>query len=213
MISRDRRHPRPLRRRPPKLDEKKRFVIFCEGKVTEPQYLNALARLPEVRKTTSLDIRGQGFDPKRLVKELRDFRKEDQPQRKAQEQTNTQYWCVFDVEAPIFHTRLNDAIQMARDNGIHLAVSNPCFELWLILHDIDHKRWLTNAESRKILRNYDDSEGKSLPTEAYIQRRQQAVTRARELDKMHDQAGRDLPYNNPSSGMFKLLDAVFQTSD
>ena len=23
---------------------------------------------------------------------------------------------------------------MARDNGIRVAISNPCFELWLVLH-------------------------------------------------------------------------------
>ena len=169
MPPRDRR-PKPLRRRRPQLDEKKRFVVFCEGKVTEPQYLKALARLPEVRKTASLDIHGLGLDPKRSVQTLKDFR-----------------------------------------NDICSAISNPCFELWLVLHHVDHKRWLTSPKSQKMRHDHDGSEGRSLQPDAYMQRKMEAVTRARELDRMHDQAGRRLPDNNPSSGMFKLLDSIFQT--
>ena len=40
-------------------------------------------------------------------------------------------WCVHDVDD---HPRLDEARIMARDNDISLAVSNPCFELWLLLH-------------------------------------------------------------------------------
>ena len=210
------RHPKPLHRRRPRLDERNRFVVFCEGKATEPQYLNALARPPEVRKTASLDIRGRGLDPRRLVQELREFRKEDYQQHKAQGQNNTQYWCVFDVEAPTPHATphagLSDAVQMARDNNIQVAISNPCFELWLILHYVDYTRWLDNKESRKTLRTYDDSAGKSLRAEAYMRRKADAIARARELVEMHVQAGRCLPKDNPSSGMFKLIDAILQPS-
>ena len=34
----------------------------------------------------------------------------------------------------IEHPRVDDAKIMARDNGIGVAVSNPCIELWLYLH-------------------------------------------------------------------------------
>lgn len=206
------RHPEPLHRRHPKLDERNRFVVFCEGTVTEPQYLNALARLPEVRKTASLDIRGRGLDPRRLVRELKDFRNEDYQQHKAQDQNDTQYWCVFDVEAPTPHACLSDAVQIARDNNIQVAISNPCFELWLMLHYVDHTRWLDNKESQRMLRTYDGSEGKSLRAEAYMRRKADAVARSRELAEMHVQAERHLPDDNPSSGMFKLIDAILQPS-
>ena len=37
-----RRGERPLRRRAPQIDERARFVILCEGELTEPLYLKAL---------------------------------------------------------------------------------------------------------------------------------------------------------------------------
>jgi hypothetical protein len=45
-------------------------------------------------------------------------------------------WCVFDVDE---HPKLAEARDQANANGIQLAVSNPCFELWLLLHFQEHR--------------------------------------------------------------------------
>jgi hypothetical protein len=47
--------------------------------------------------------------------------------------TSDEYWAVFDVDRqkPEY---LDEQAQIARDRGDHLAGSNPCFELWLLLH-------------------------------------------------------------------------------
>ena len=43
----------------------------------------------------------------------------------------TKFGVYFDVDE---HPGISDAKQMARASGIKLAISNPCFELWLLLH-------------------------------------------------------------------------------
>jgi RloB-like protein len=46
-------------------------------------------------------------------------------------------WAVFDVDHQATGQHLRDfteAVQVARTRGIRLAGSNPCFELWLLLH-------------------------------------------------------------------------------
>ena len=108
-----RRGERPLRRRAPQIDERARFVIFCEGELTEPLYLKAFASLQEVRSVATLDIRGMGCEPRKLVEEARVTKRSEQ----GQSTEITKYWCVFDVEAPTQHARLNEAVQMARDNA------------------------------------------------------------------------------------------------
>ncbi len=40
-------------------------------------------------------------------------------------------WCVMDVEQ---HKKLADALQKAKDKGVQVALSNPCFEYWFLLH-------------------------------------------------------------------------------
>ena len=204
-----RRGQRPLRRRAPQIDERARFVIFCEGELTEPLYLEALAALHEVRSVATLDIRGMGCEPRKLVEEA----KAEKRSERRQWTGATEYWCVFDVEAPAPHKRLHEAVQMARDNGISVAVSNPCFELWLVLHYADHERWIDNDDCGSLRRQHDGSQGKRLDGAAYMPLRREAIMRARRLAMLHDSANRVLPDNNPSSGMYRLLEAIEPVED
>ncbi|MCY4294151.1 MAG: RloB family protein [Acidimicrobiaceae bacterium] len=204
MARRRRSNERPLRRRAAQIDQLSRFVILCEGELTEPHYLKAFARLPSVRATSTLDIRGMGYEPRRLVEEARDLKRQERRQGSG----SSQYWCVFDVEAPTQHPRLLEATQMAYDNDIKVAVSNPCFELWLLLHFIDHESWLKNDSCRTLLRQWDTSQGKTVDAAVYMPRLADAVRRAERLEALHESAGRKLPDNNPASGMHRLLLAV-----
>lgn len=203
-MTRPRRAERPLRRHRPQKPQLPRYVIFCEGEITEPQYLAAFARLPTVRAIATLDVRGMGYDPRRLVEECKEQKRQD----RAKGPDPTQYWCVFDVEAPTQHARLLEATQMASANDIRVAVSNPCFELWLLLHHEDHRKWVDNDQCRAQLRKHDASRGRGLDGNAYMQLLSEALKRAKQLEAMHEHAGRELPSNNPSSGMNLLLQAI-----
>lgn len=204
-----RRGERPLRRRAPQIDERARFVIFCEGELTEPLYLKAFAALQEVRSTATLDVRGMGCEPRKLVEEARNVKRSERRHWTGV----TEYWCVFDVEAPTQHARLHDAVQMARDNGISVAISNPCFELWLVLHYADHESWIDNDDCRSLRRQHDGSLGKSLDGAAYMPRRREAIMRAKQLETLHASANREFPNDNPSSGVYRLLEAIEPIED
>ena len=115
---------------------------------------------------------------------------------------------MFDVEWPRNHPGLSEAIKQARETEIRLAVSNPCFELWLILHFQDHGGWLENNDARRLRRQLDGSTDKSLDAARYLPRIADAVRRAADLDKRHRANGVDIPHNNPSSGMHLLLAAI-----
>ena len=205
-MARQRRH-RALRRQSPRKDQLARFVIFCEGQVTEPKYLSAFARLPKVREAANLQIRGMGYDPRRLVEEARSMKHHQRRQGAGA----TQYWCVFDVEAPTQHARLLEAVQMAHDNDIGVAVSNPCFELWLLLHYEDRESWIDNGNCSKLLSENDQSRRKHLDAAAYMSLFTEAMQRANKLETLHERAGREFPHNNPSSTMNRLLQAIDPT--
>ena len=54
-------HPRrqkskPLRRQVEKRPELRTVVIFCEGKNSEPDYINGIKRIPEIAASTALNI-------------------------------------------------------------------------------------------------------------------------------------------------------------
>lgn len=191
---------RGLRRRVEGRSERRTFVILCEGKETEPQYLRALKQLPKVREAVSVEILGSVGRPLQLV--------EAAIEAKRQVNEIDEVWCVFDVEAPKEHPNLNEALALARDNGIKTAVSNPCFEIWLVLHFDQCSAWLTTDNAVKLRRKHDSSTGKEVDGELYMPLRETAARRARGLSDHHVNNGTPFPNDNPSSGMFRLLEAI-----
>lgn len=119
-----------------------------------------------------------------------------------------EFWCVFDVEWPRNHPGLKDAIERARQNNIRLAVSNPCFELWLILHHKNTGAWLDNDNARRLRRSLDGADDKGLDAAKYMPLRSTARSRAAALEKRHHENGTSFPHDNPSSGMRCLIAAV-----
>jgi hypothetical protein len=152
MMARNRRKAgeRPLKRRVATRQPRKTLLIFCEGQKTEPEYLDALKRQPSVRDVAAVDLRVEtghgGSVPKTLVSMAIDAR------RRAidEEGEIDEFWCVFDVEWPRNHPDLKDAVEQARQGGIELEISNPCFEVWLILHFQDHGAWLDNDDACRL---------------------------------------------------------------
>src|SRR6185312_4244684 len=117
-----------------------------------------------------------------------------------------EFWCVFDVEWPQNHPNLPEAIALAEKHGINMAISNPCFELWLLLHHADQTGWLSTDEAdAAILTKQAAAKPKQVHGPTYIPPRRFAFTRARALDRAHERDGVSFPHNNPSSGMHLLL--------
>lgn len=96
----------------------------------------------------------------------------------------------------------------ARDNGVATAVSNPCFELWLVLHRATQTAFLETDQAISMRNAMDHSEGKHLIAADYMNRRTEAVRRAKSLEKLHRNNGTAFPDDNPSSTVYKLLEAL-----
>ena len=56
------------------------------------------------------------------------------------------YWCVIDVDE---HPDLAEALQVAQRHEINLAVSNPCIELWFVLHLEDQFAYIHRYEVQR----------------------------------------------------------------
>lgn len=128
--------------------------------------------------------------------------------RKGSDDEVDECWCVFDVEWPKHHPNLTEALQLAKTHGIQLAVSNPCFELWLILHYEEQTGFLTTEDAERQSRTLDGRDGKRLDAAAYMGSRQMAAQRAVRLIRRHERDGTLFPHNNPSSTMHELLAAI-----
>ena len=103
---------------------------MCEDSKSAPSYYRSLC--DELRLTAvEVEIIGEecGSSPDVVVdyaaKQLKAMKKDPDGQQ------YDQIWCAIDVDR---HPTLDAAISRAKALGIRIALSNPCFEYWVLLH-------------------------------------------------------------------------------
>lgn len=187
-----------------------RFLVVSEGKVTEPQYLEAIKKSRKIRSVDLVIVPPPPTSPRQIVEKARDSRR--------QAKKNDPYdavWCVFDVEAKVTQQagpNLDDAFQMARDNKIDIALSNPCFELWVLLHEEDCQACIYSDNVRRKCSELGLVDKKHIQNpDQLLQKYPGAAKRAKCLDAMHQRNGTTGPaQQNPSSGVYRLVEAIFE---
>ncbi|ARQ70294.1 RloB family protein [Streptomyces marincola] len=115
-----------------------------------------------------------------------------------------QVWCVSDVDD---YRDLDEAVRYAENHGVELVLSNPCFELWLLLHHVDHRKWLAGYPAvKELLRKHVRVPAdKSVAFERDFggERWWRAADRARALAPEGEEHQR-----NPSTRMWRLAFAI-----
>lgn len=111
-------------------------------------------------------------------------------------------WCVFDVD----DFDIRRAQDEARRHRVQLGVSNPCFELWLLLHHTDCRDHLSGyqqaaARLRRHVPRYDKTDLRFADYEHGVD---DAVNRARRLD------GGPGECPNPSTGVWRLAQQIMK---
>lgn len=200
---------RPLRRRPPKLKPKPRLLIICEGRVTEPSYFRGLKSEEQVRSVEVI-VDDEGGTPKTLVERAALRMKAARRAAKGARDQNLRYdeiWCVFDVDE---HPKLKDAKQQAKANNISIAASNPCFELWLLLHFRDQRAWIHRHDVQRACTEYIRDFEKEIKFSEIRERVEDAVKRAIELQRWQETRG--CSDDNPSTNVHKLVQRLKELS-
>ena len=175
------------------------IVIASEGKDTERIYFKALAK-EYTNPRVHVHILERGEDeqnsssPEHVLKQLNDY--------KAQYdlEADDELWLVVDkdrwTDAMLSHV----ATECTQEVSMHMALSNPCFELWLLLHLEDaslltpeeQKQWMENRRMsrrtdpflklrlRQKMGSYQES---AYDAPALIAHVEEAIARAKVLDK------------------------------
>lgn len=205
MPKRGRSSARDLARRGPRREPRRRILVLCEGGETEPGYLRAI-RTEFRNPLVEIVIEGYGEDPKALVERAVAMKHEAEREARRRSDGLLRYdevWCVFDVDD---HSRLPDARQQAQAHGIRLAISNPCFELWALLHFQEQTAFLNREKVRGSLKKHLPEYKKSLPFDRLRPGYEEAVRRAEHLDRRCEERG--CPGDNPSTGVHRLTELI-----
>ncbi|WP_084470292.1 RloB family protein [Amycolatopsis benzoatilytica] len=168
------------------------ILLVSGGENTEPDYFNGLRR--KVRNpAVKVVIKDKIGDPLALVRHAAKIRSEDD---------YDEVWCVVDVD----EFQLDAAVTLARKLGVNLAVSNPCFEYWLLLHFDDCKTPMANYKQveNKLKKHVKDYNKKELKFEKYAAGIDDAVARAKERCP----EGQLAHECNPSTSVWRLVVSI-----
>jgi hypothetical protein len=159
--------------------ETKRFVVVAfEGAATEPKYFE-LFRTPREKTVQYKPVNNPKHKSKpsevlqRLSKEFQKYKKKDEG------------WLVIDRDAWT-ETDLNAVCRDAREQGLHVALSNPCFELWLYLHLRDNTAFADRHDCQRrlaaVLTKYSPEKKGDYDAEPLKEHIARAIARAAVLD-------------------------------
>lgn len=151
---------KPVRKQ--NLKSSKRIFISCEGWVTEEEYFDRimdlykdigykielisvredLIAIPSEERTKEQTDELTSSSPEKLVENIDIFKSDPKKIKKYRfdDHPDDEFWVVADVDKHTADSHLSgwvDMMKECRSKKYKLAVSNPFFELWLLLHHDD----------------------------------------------------------------------------
>ena len=175
------------------------IVIASEGKDTERIYFKALAKeytnpRVHVHILERSENEQNNSSPEHVLKQLNDYKGQYALE------SDDELWLVVDRDRWTEAMLSRVAMECAQDEFMHVALSNPCIELWLLLHLVDasllapeeQQLWMENRRRKKSadpylkirlrheMGSYHESSYDAL---MLIEHVETAIERARALDK------------------------------
>ncbi|MGA9824341.1 MAG: RloB family protein [Methylocystis sp.] len=190
---------------------RRRFIIYCEGENTEPGYLVALQRSFGRDALIELEVIPTGH-PMPVAERAATRAKTEgvargSRTRKDSFEEGDQIWAVFDRDE---HPNFDEAVALCASKSVRVGRSNPCFEVWLILHEEDYHRPDDHhgvcRHLRELRPEYDPHGAKVCNWSELIARVEEAERRAaRQLEQRAQQGA---PHGRPSTTVGHLTAAI-----
>ena len=175
------------------------IVIASEGKDTEQIYFKALAKeytnpRVHVHILERSEDEQNSSSPEYVLKQLNNYKS------LYELEADDELWLVVDKDRWTDAMLSRVATECTQEVSMHMALSNPCFELWLLLHLEDassltpkeQKQWMENRRKsrntdpflkvrlRQKMGSYHES---AYDAPALIAHVEEAIVRAKALDK------------------------------
>jgi hypothetical protein len=191
------------------------FVVATDDTYAPEQYFEHLP-LPRVKVIVVPTPVGSGLSsPGHVVERLKDaFRNVSQ---RKQIQSGDEFWVFLDTDHHVRDAHLEgmlEALLTARQVGFEIAISNPCFELWLLLHRADVAPGTIFSNCGEVVQKLRDTLGQYNKTSIKVgqfplARVPDAIRRARALETAPDDPTGPWP-QQAGTRVYRLLERVLR---
>ncbi|WP_461163178.1 RloB family protein [Arthrobacter sp. R4-81] len=163
-----------------------------------------------------LDVESKGRNPALLLKRAIDLRDEDRLEARRNNDRQNVYrkvWVVTDTDD--FTNELLDLIDGASNEGIDLIISNPCFELFVVLHDRAYGGYCEAAQIQAEAKRLELTTGrnnKHVVLDKIQGNFERAEVFSQQLRQRHDRDGKFFPDNNPSTNVDTIIRSLIESA-
>ncbi|WP_081581607.1 RloB family protein [Pararhodospirillum photometricum] len=176
------------------INKKRKIYIFSEGRNTEPLYFEAYAHHVGDVAVEVICIAAAGV-PLTIARHAQEKIKYISTKKYKKEFGDSDVvWVVFDRDE---HPNISEALQMCAQNNIYVGYSNPCFELWLILHfkdfDAGDDRFGIQKKCESICPGYKSSSHKVPELSTLLPKVEDAERRAEAMEARRREDGAESP--------------------
>jgi len=181
----------PRGRRTPTRAPRRTFLVVVGAEKTETAYLEGFGKH---FRTATVILKEKPCSPDQLV---------DHARKLSLMADYDEVWCVTDVDHYERQgEKITAALAAAKRAGINVAVSNPCFEFWLLLHHAHCAAHCADctAVERRLLKPLPKYDKNNLRIDDFLPGVHDAIARARKLP-----AG-----GNPSTNVWELVSALLE---
>ncbi len=196
------RKKRPLDRTVDHYRDTRLIIIATEGEKTEKQYFESELFGNRRVQVKVLQTESGHSAPKHVLNRLKEFA------RDCDLQPDDQLWLVVDVDRWPIEQLVDTCSGAIRGRQItcQLAISNPCFELWLYLHLAEWENGEANCRTvRQKLRTAAGGYNRSnLDIACYRGNIDDALRRAESMDSQPSGRWPD----NPGTHVYRLVEAI-----
>lgn len=177
------------REKAPNKRMRKIVLVICEGE-TEVCYINLLKMWYKSPIRIVSHIEGTKITPSLVEKRTKEL--------KISQWDKVETFLMYDMDVPT----INEKLQKCK---AEMLLSNPCFEIWLLLHSKDQKTAINTdtvvkelRKSAPVWKNYSKSAFTDTQKSFLNNNTDVAVARAKVLHE----------FQNPSTGIYKLLEML-----
>lgn len=195
------RRKRPLDRSIPHFRDSSLVVIATEGELTEKQYFELFRHKSSRVQIRVLETRDGRSAPKYVFERLRQF-------RQGFDLGPNDLLCLVVDYDRWGDAQLAEIASQARKLGFLLAVSRPCFELWLYLHHGEPGPELQEATSRQMKQALGQLLDGFDPSNLQATRFEPAVGLAVERARRLDTAPEDRWPQRLGSRVYRVIDGI-----
>lgn len=193
-------------KKPYQRQERKLVLIAAEGiNKTEKTYFNEFNR--KQREYTIQFCKGDDTDPVHIVDEA------------IRSMNNSDFESDFgDIAFAVMDTdfgkeiQISEARKTAENNGVNLILSNPCFEIWLLLHfRYSTRSYYNNNEVIDTLKTEWPEYRKNIASyDTIADRLGNAMVNAERLKRYHENvnSNESIEFCNPSTDVYRVVKVI-----